>query len=41
VIFDVGTAEALPVARRGAAMKAGFLPDSISTDLHISSMNAA
>ncbi len=41
VIFDVGHGGgsfAWPVAME--AMKEGFLPDSISTDLHIGSMNA-
>ena len=28
------------MVRRGAAVKEGFLPDAISTDLHIGSMNA-
>ena len=41
VIFDVGHGGGSFVWRVAVpAMKAGFLPDSISTDLHISSMNA-
>ena len=41
VIFDVGHGGgSFAVPRRGAGHEAGFLPDSISTDLHISSMNA-
>lgn len=42
VVFDVGFGGgsfAYPVAVE--ALKEGFLPDSISTDLHITSMNAA
>jgi dihydroorotase len=41
VIFDVGHGGGSFVWRIAApAVKAGFLPDSISTDLHIGSMNA-
>ncbi len=41
VIFDVGHGGGSFLWRVAVpAMKAGFLPDSISTDLHISSMNA-
>jgi len=41
VIFDVGHGGGSFVFRQAVpAMKQGFIPDSISTDLHISSMNA-
>jgi dihydroorotase len=41
VIFDVGHGGGSFVFRQAApAIKQGFLPDSISTDLHITSMNA-
>jgi dihydroorotase len=41
VIFDVGHGGGSFVWRVAVPMvKAGFLPDSISTDLHVSSMNA-
>ena len=41
VIFDVGHGGGSFAWRIAVpAMKAGFLPDSISTDLHIGSMNA-
>jgi dihydroorotase len=41
VIFDVGHGAGSFAWRVGApAVKEGFLPDSISTDLHIASMNA-
>ncbi|MFN0165244.1 MAG: amidohydrolase/deacetylase family metallohydrolase [Bryobacteraceae bacterium] len=41
VIFDVGHGGGSFVFRHAApAIKAGFRPDSISTDLHITSMNA-
>ncbi len=41
VIFDVGHGGGSFVFRHAVpALKQGFLPDSISTDLHISSMNA-
>ena len=41
VIFDVGHGAGSFLWRQAVpAMKQGFIPDSISTDLHISSMNA-
>ena len=41
VIFDVGHGGVSFLFRQGApAVRQGFIPDSISTDLHISSMNA-
>jgi dihydroorotase len=41
VIFDVGHGGGSFLFRQGApAVRQGFIPDSISTDLHISSMNA-
>jgi dihydroorotase len=41
VIFDVGHGGGSFLFRQAApAVKQGFIPDSISTDLHISSMNA-
>src|SRR6266566_7414261 len=41
VIFDVGHGGGSFLFRQAApAMKQGFIPDSISTDLHVSSMNA-
>lgn len=41
VIFDVGHGSGSFLWRVAAPlMKAGFIPDSISTDLHVSSMNA-
>lgn len=41
VLFDVGHGGGSFVFRHGIpAMKQGFVPDSISTDLHIGSMNA-
>jgi dihydroorotase len=41
VVFDVGHGGGSFVFRHAVpAMKQGFIPDSISTDLHISSMNA-
>jgi dihydroorotase len=42
VIFDVGHGgSSFRWATAAPLMKAGFIPDSISTDLHTSSMNAA
>jgi dihydroorotase len=41
IIFDVGHGGGSFLFRQAApAMKQGFIPDSISTDLHITSMNA-
>ncbi len=41
VIFDVGHGAGSLIFRQAApAIKQGFIPDSISTDLHVSSMNA-
>jgi dihydroorotase len=41
IIFDVGHGGGSLVFRHAVpAMKQGFIPDSISTDLHITSMNA-
>ena len=41
IIFDVGHGAGSFLFRQaGPAIKQGFIPDSISTDLHVSSMNA-
>jgi dihydroorotase len=41
IIFDVGHGAGSLIFRQAApAVKQGFIPDSISTDLHVSSMNA-